>query len=86
MAAMPLVATPVTVKLGALAPSAASVKVRMPVALVSSAMVAERSPPKVPGSLTGVTVISISWVSTLPSSSVTETVKLSVPCQLAVGV
>ena len=36
-------------------------------------------------SLTAATVRVMSWVSTLPSSSVTETVKLSVPCQLAVG-
>ena len=72
MAAMPLVAAPVTVKLGALAPSAASVKVRVPAAPASSSMVAVVSPPKAPASSTWVTVIETVRVALSPlAASVT---------------
>ena len=73
-------------KFGVVKPSAVSAKVTVPDVAVSSLVVALTSPPKVPASSIGVTVILIVWVSTLPSSSVTSTIKLSVPLKFAVGV
>ena len=67
-------------KFGALMPSAGSLTVSVPVmGPASSAPAPLVLPPKLAGSLTGVTVSVISCVSTLPSSSVTDTVKLSAP-------
>ena len=79
IAATPLVAAVLRLKFGVVKPSAASAKVTVPKVAVSSLVVAETSPPKVPASSIGLTVILIVWVSTLPSSSVTWTTKLSAP-------
>ena len=79
MVATPLLAALFSAKFGVVNPSAASAKVTVPDVAVSSLVVAETSPPKVPASSIGLTVILIVWVSTLPSSSVTWTMKLSAP-------
>ena len=85
--ALPLEAAPVTVKLGLVAPSTASVKVTVPVtAPPSSVPLPDVSPPNDPGLLIWLMVILMTWVSVLPSSSVTETVKLSEPLKLLSGV
>ncbi|MNC90776.1 hypothetical protein D3C83_69190 [compost metagenome] len=77
----------VTVKFGLLSPSMASVKLRVPVTSpASSAPLPLVLPPKLPASLTWVTVMLITCVSLLPSSSVTVTVKLSLPLKFASGV
>ena len=52
----------------------------------SSSPVPEISPPNVAASFTAFTVMLISWLSALPSSSVTVTVKLTVPLKFAFGV
>ena len=80
MLAVPLPAAVVTAKSGAVKPSAASANVNVPVIAPSSSNpVPLVSPPNVPGSFTCVTVSVITCVSTFPSSSVTLTVKLSLP-------
>ena len=87
MVAVPLEAALLTVKLGAEAPSAVSVNVRVPVtAPPFSVPLPDVLPPKVPASSAWATVILITWVSVLPSSSVTMTVKLSLPLKLLSGV
>ena len=79
MVATPLVASVLRLKFGVVKPSAVSAKVTVPDVAVSSLVVALTSPPKVPLSSTWLTVIVMVCVSTLPSSSVTWTMKLSAP-------
>ena len=66
-------------------PSAVSVATSVPVTGLSS-LPEPAAPAKAGASSTGLTVTVISWVAVLPSSSVTWTVKVSVPWKLALGV
>ena len=73
-------------KFGLFKPSAISLAVKVPVIVVSSSSDPVIAPPNVAGSFTAFTVTFITWLSALPSSSVTVTVKLSVPLKFVSGV
>ena len=82
-----MVPSALTVKFGFVKPSAASLAVNVvPSIVVSSSPVPVVSPPNDAGSLTAFTVTFITWLSTLPSSSVIVTVKLSLPLKFVFGV
>ena len=74
----PLLAALVTVKFGLLMPSAASLTLRVPLSAPPSSLpLALVSPPKLAASFCCATVMAITWLSVLPSSSVTDTVAIS---------